>query len=169
MQLAVVAWPCAWVNPVLAEALLPADQAFKPSARLDPGGRLELRFEIARGHYLYRDKLAISLDGRPLAGRQVNLPKAHTLVDPTFGRVATYGNDFIVALRPSVEYRQPPLMLTVRSQGCSAVHGVCYPPQTQEIRLERAGAEWVAPRAARASLFSRGHNATSQPELPARP
>ena len=46
----------AFVGPVLAADFLHPEQAFRPSARPLDGETLEIRFDIAPGYYLYRDK-----------------------------------------------------------------------------------------------------------------
>ena len=47
--------------------LLPAEQAFRLSARVLDPSTLEVRYNIADGYYLYRDKLRMSVEPPPAA------------------------------------------------------------------------------------------------------
>ena len=50
---------CSFAN---AEELLHPSVAFKPTARALDGQTIEVRFEIAKGYYLYRDKFRFSAE-----------------------------------------------------------------------------------------------------------
>ena len=57
--------------------LLEPEQAFKFSARVLDGNNIEVRYQIANGYYLYREKFKFSVDAgwrdlrhRPVPGRQ---------------------------------------------------------------------------------------------------
>ena len=54
--------------------LLPVDQAFVLNARFDKPNELTVGWQIAPGHYLYRDKLSFRVDGKIELGRAA-LPK----------------------------------------------------------------------------------------------
>ena len=45
-----------------AEELLHPSEAFKPAVRALDGQTIELRFEIAKGYYLYREKFRFSAE-----------------------------------------------------------------------------------------------------------
>ena len=64
--------------------LLPAEQAFRYSARALNDHTLEARFAIADGYYLYRDKLkfAVSPDGTVLGQADLPLSLIH-ISEPT--------------------------------------------------------------------------------------
>jgi len=44
----------------------PADQAFRLSVLSDEGDGLELRWSVAPGYFVYRDKIPATLNGKPL-------------------------------------------------------------------------------------------------------
>lgn len=133
----------------LLAPLLPADAradefldpavAFKPSARALDGQTIEVRFEIAKGYYLYRDKFRFSAESDaqqavPLGTPQ--LPKGKEKEDDTFGKVEVFYKE--VRVRVPVERSSSgplPLTLKVVSQGCADA-GICYPPQTQKLSVE---------------------------------
>lgn len=130
------AWPAIPVVAQLAPgqpALLPPDQAFRLSVRaLDPS-TVEVRFDIAGGYYLYRDRMAFRVTPVP-AGR-VALPPGKVKHDAFFGDVQTY-RDAVVVRVPLAHAGQAGERLTVNadSQGCADV-GVCYPPNPQQVEI----------------------------------
>ena len=122
-----------------AEELLHPSVAFKPTVRALDGQTIEVRFEIAKGYYLYRDKFRFSaaLSAEPVVvqlGAPV-LPKGKEKNDDNFGKVEVYYKT--VALRVPVERMSSgplTLNLKVTSQGCADA-GVCYPPQMQTVAV----------------------------------
>ena len=58
-----------------AADLLPPTQAFKPSASAADGQTIVVRFEIAKGYYLYRDKFRFSADPASVELGAASLPK----------------------------------------------------------------------------------------------
>jgi len=119
-----------------AADLLPPAQAFKPSAIAADGQTIVVRFEIAKGYYLYRDKFRFSADPASVQLGAASLPKGLQKVDETFGTVEVYYREVLVRL--PVERNSSgtlPLTLSVSSQGCADA-GVCYPPQQQTLSVE---------------------------------
>jgi thiol:disulfide interchange protein DsbD len=114
--------------------LLPADQAFRFSARALDERTLEARFTIADGYYLYRDKLrfAVAPEG-PVLGAPV-LPAGKIKTDEFFGKVETYRGTLVVKLPLSGALAGQTVLLAADSQGCADV-GVCYPPTQQKVNL----------------------------------
>jgi thiol:disulfide interchange protein DsbD len=120
-----------------AEDLLEPEQAFRLSARaLDPA-TIEVRFDIARGYYLYRDRFAFAAEPADARLGPAVFPKGEIKKDEFFGLMETYRGP--LAIRLPVEGSADRLKLAVTSQGCADV-GVCYPPQTQHVDLRLAAA-----------------------------
>lgn len=114
------------------EQLLEPDQAFRLSARaLDPH-TIEVRFAIAEGYYMYRDRFRFATaSGEALAA---DLSRGEMKDDPFFGRTEILRREARVRLSvPSIATRT--LTFDVTSQGC-ADQGVCYLPQTQRLTVE---------------------------------
>jgi thioredoxin:protein disulfide reductase len=135
-----LALPAGAQFPASQPTLLPPDQAFRLSARaLDPS-TLEVRFDIADGYYLYRDRLAFRVT--PLSAGRAELPPGKVKHDAFFGDVETYRGAVVVRL-PLARAGQPGERVTLPtdSQGCADV-GVCYPPNPQQLQvvLPAAGA-----------------------------
>ncbi len=119
-----------------ADDLLEPEKAFRLSARaLDPTA-IEVRFEIAGGYYMYRDKFAFALVGGGDAKLgEAQFPAGQRKKDEFFGEVETYRKQ--VAIRLPVAGNAERLRLEVTSQGCADV-GVCYPPQVQKVDVRLA-------------------------------
>ena len=120
---------------VHAADLLPPLLAFKPTARALDGQTVEVRFEIAKGYYLYRDNFRFAAEPLSVQLGTPELPRGKEKDDDTFGRVEVYYEE--VLIRVPVERNSSgvlPLTLNVTSQGCADI-GVCYPPQRQTIKV----------------------------------
>ena len=119
-----------------AKDLLPPLEAFKPSARALDGQTIEVRFVIANGYYLYRDKFRFDVESAGFSLSSPVFPQGQEKQDETFGKIEVYYDTVLIRL--PVERQSSgtlPVVLKIKSQGCADV-GVCFPPQTQVVRLE---------------------------------
>lgn len=113
-----------------AEDFLDPEVAFTVAAKLVEPGVAEVRFGIADGYYLYRERLKFESDDAKL-GTPV-LPKGKVKFDETFQKeVETYRNNLVV--RVPVQAGKD-FVLRVSRQGC-ADQGLCYPPLETELKL----------------------------------
>jgi thiol:disulfide interchange protein DsbD len=129
---------------VRAEEPLPPEQAYRFSVQAIDAKTLEARWQITDGYYMYRDKFKFSLDGGTLGAPK--LPPGKIKDDEIFGKVEIYRKEVKILL--PVEAAGP-VTLKAISQGCWD-GGICYPPITQEARIEMVGAG-AAPAALPAS------------------
>ncbi|MEC8716640.1 MAG: protein-disulfide reductase DsbD domain-containing protein, partial [Pseudomonadota bacterium] len=113
---------------------LPVDEAFVTGASVASSPRVF--WQIHPGYYLYRGRLAFTLEGAPEARLDISLPPGLAKDDPYFGPVEVFYNDLSVAF--SLEGPVPQdAMLRVSYQGCADA-GLCYPPETRWIALAGA-------------------------------
>ena len=123
-------------SPVVAttDDLLPVDQAFVLNARFDKPNELTVGWQIAPGHYLYRDKLSFRAEGKIELG-QPSLPKGKPHKDENFGDVEVY-YDYVEAKIPFSRASANALdvVLTAGFQGCRE-NSICYPPSEQTMAL----------------------------------
>lgn len=124
--------------------LLDPAEAFRLDARVAGPDALEVRYLIAPGYYLYRDKLKFTSASAQVRLDAPQLPAGTRKHDEFFGEVETYRGD----LRIRVPYRSEPgvteFTLVAMSQGCADV-GVCYVPQEQKTVIRLAAAAGQTP------------------------
>ena len=112
--------------------LLPADEAFSFKAKV-VNDEILLTWDIAKGYYLYKEKIKISSDFSTQLGT-AKFPKAKVKNDEFFGRIGVYRNSAVVAV-PVLEGDAKSILLNVTFQGCADL-GVCYPPITKSVALD---------------------------------
>lgn len=124
-----------------AQDLLPPEVAFKFSARALDAGTLEVRYQIADGYYMYRDKFKFSAEPESVKLGPAQFPPGQIHNDEFFGKVETYRKEVRIRLPYTRDAGVERLKLAVTSQGCADV-GVCYVPQLQtaQIALPAPGA-----------------------------
>ncbi len=127
---------CAAVAAAVAAEpeLLPAEQAFRLSARALDDRTLEARFEVADGYYLYRDKLRFAVEPEAAGVTTPVLPPGKVKDDLFFGQVETYRGEVVAKLPLAKGSPGQSLVLVADSQGCADV-GVCYPVNRQKVTL----------------------------------
>ncbi|MGK8250693.1 cytochrome c biogenesis protein CcdA [Moraxella lacunata] len=115
---------------------LPVHQAFNVSAH-QQDNLLTLTFGVTPEHYVYKDKIKLTLpDGVSMGAWSFNKP--HTMIDdPEFGRVAVFEEDVVatVKLTATADVTAP---ISVRWQGCAKA-GLCYPPETLKTTISLTG------------------------------
>lgn len=117
--------------PVAAQEFLDPLVAFKPEARALDDKTVEVRYSIAKGYYLYRDKFRFAAEGATL-GTPV-FPAGKQKHDDNFGDVEVYYKSVAIRL-PLSASQSGPITLKVTAQGCADA-GVCYPPQEQKLSV----------------------------------
>jgi thiol:disulfide interchange protein DsbD len=120
--------------------LLEPEKAFAFSARVVAPDAIEVRYVIAKGYYLYRDKFRFTLEPAAAAAGAPRLPPGIIKKDEFFGEVAVYRDEVRIALPVAAGGQDGRVVLIAVSQGCADV-GVCYVPveQKTELRLAAAG------------------------------
>nr|WP_235442396.1 protein-disulfide reductase DsbD [Achromobacter xylosoxidans] len=125
----------AWNAPARAEAeFLEPEKAFVFSAAMATPDTVELRFRVAPGYYMYRERFGISISplGAVTLGEPV-YPKGEVKYDPTFEKdMEVYHQD--VVIRVPVTPGGQPFTLTLTGQGCADA-GLCYPPMDSSVKL----------------------------------
>ena len=121
---------------------LPAEKAFRFSARLLDAHTVEARFFIADGYYLYRDKVHFAVEPASAGLSVPPLPGGKVKEDQFFGRVETYRGDVIVNLTLNDAKPGQHVVIEAQSQGCADI-GLCYPPTVQRVTLALPEASMV--------------------------
>ncbi len=130
-----------------SQQFLPVDQAFRLEQRRDAEGRPQVRFIIAEGYYLYRQRFAFDADPGLLTA-PVALPPGEPKHDEWFGDVQVYhaGVDIPLPLTPDRGGQ-----IKVTYQGC-ADRGLCYPPETRTLDIAGPAMSTAATPAAAATV-----------------
>ena len=122
--------------------LPPVDEVFVLSAQATSRERIEVRWQIADGYYLYRHRTSVKSDAA-FTGAKLALPVGDKHRDEFFGDVETYRQQLVGTLTGVPAPGASTATLTVKYQGCADA-GICYPPQTRTLKVVlpgEAGAE----------------------------
>ena len=118
--------------------LLDPEKAFVFSARVVAPDAIEVRYVIAKGYYLYRDKFRFSLEPAAVGAGADERPPGLVHKDEFFGETQIYRDEVRIRL-PIHAGGARRAVLTAVSQGCADV-GVCYVPVEQKAELRLAAA-----------------------------
>ncbi|CAM4092162.1 Thiol:disulfide interchange protein DsbD precursor [Bordetella pseudohinzii] len=121
---------------------LEPERAFQLSAAQPAADLLELRFKVAPGYYMYRERfeLASQPETSINSGAAV-FPTGEIKYDPTFEKdMEVYHQD--VLIRVPLALAGQPARLRVTSQGCADA-GLCYPPMSHLVALTPQGAGYA--------------------------
>lgn len=128
---------CAGFAHAADPELLDPEKAFEFSARVEGPDAVEVRYVIAKGYYLYRDKLRFTLEPATLGKGGAQLPPAQAKKDEFFGETWVYRDEVRIRLPIHSDAGAARVVLTAVSQGCADV-GVCYVPVEQKAELQLA-------------------------------
>lgn len=131
---------CSGFTQAAEPELLEPEKAFAFSARVVATDAIEVRYVIAKGYYMYRDKFRFTLEPASLGPLEPRMPPGTIKKDEFFGEVAVFRDEVRIALPIQKDAPVDRVVLTAVSQGCADV-GVCYVPveQKAELRLAAVG------------------------------
>lgn len=135
--IAVILLSLPWLAHGAEAELLDPEKAFRFSARLAAVNMVEVRYQIAPGYYMYRDKFSFAIDPAGVKLGAPQLPTGKIKEDQFFGKVEVYRDAVTILLPLQQDATVPVATLTAVSQGCADV-GVCYVPQEQKAELKLA-------------------------------
>jgi thiol:disulfide interchange protein DsbD len=139
--------------------LLEPDKAFRLSVQaLDPS-TVEIRYRIADGYYLYRERFRFAAEPSSVTLGPPRFPEGEIHEDKFFGKQVTYRREVRILL-PLAAAGADRVKLSVTSQGCADI-GVCYVPQVQSADLRLASLSGP-----RTSIFQKDGPLASMPSAP---
>lgn len=142
---------------------LSVDQAFQVSTSSKPaanGTRLAINFDITPEHYVYKDKIKLTLPAGVTAAPFTFSQKPISIDDPTFGRVPVFDQTNMVATTILTNSNGKSLdnaAVTIGWQGCAKA-GLCYPPEKINTTVNIAA---VTPNSAANSASTSATNSTT--------
>src|SRR6266852_5165330 len=149
--------PVTAVHAAGADELLEPDKAFRFSAQALDAATVEVRYAIADGYYLYRERFRFAAEPPSVTLGPPQFPKGQVHEDKFFGKQEIYRKEVRIRL-PVEAAGAEGLKLLVTSQGCADL-GVCYVPQVQsaDLRLASLGGS-------RSSIYKASEPFASSPE-----
>jgi thiol:disulfide interchange protein len=118
---------------IAQDDLLPVDDAFVLTATAPARDRIEIRWKITDGYYLYRHRTGVEADAG-FAAQPLQLPKGKAYRDEFFGDVETYRGELLATLPGEPAASTDSVTLKIKYQGCADA-GICYPPQTRTLKV----------------------------------
>jgi thiol:disulfide interchange protein len=118
---------------ITQDDLLPVDEAFVLTATAPARDRIEIRWKITDGYYLYRHRTSVEADAG-FAAQPLQLPKGKAYRDEFFGDVETYRGELLATLPGQPAASTDSVTLKIKYQGCADA-GICYPPQTRTLKV----------------------------------
>ncbi|GAA7768530.1 MULTISPECIES: protein-disulfide reductase DsbD [Cupriavidus] len=107
---------------------LPPEQAFRFAARQVDQKTVEVRFDVADGYYLYRERFSFAAQPADVKLGKPEMPAGKVHFDETFGKdMETYRGAVVIKVPVEQAPADGRWSLVVTSQGC-ADKGLCYPP-----------------------------------------
>ncbi len=126
------------------QELLEPEKAFRLSAQWVDANNIKVRYQIADGYYLYRDRFRFEVEPEKLSLGKPQMPAGEVHQDQFFGRVETYRGDLIIGLPLRQAGPSQTLTLKAVAQGCADV-GVCYTPLEQKVDVKLGAVNMSVP------------------------
>ncbi|MBY0346375.1 MAG: sulfite exporter TauE/SafE family protein, partial [Neisseriaceae bacterium] len=117
-------------NLACSATLLPAEAAFKPSISRSKTA-INVKFEIADGYYLYRDRTRVAAN-LFINHNTISFSPAIQKEDKFLGKQAVYYKTATMTLPLNHPINESEFDVTLTIQGCAEV-GVCYVPKTLKL------------------------------------
>lgn len=124
-----------FLDAAAEDAVLEPDQAFQLKVTAQDMQTLTAHFEIAPGHYLYRDRISFKPKDVNAGDIAVELPPGEAKQDPNFGEMMVFHHSFDATLRLRHSGTPNQVTLLASYQGCSE-KGLCYAPIRKTLDVD---------------------------------
>lgn len=125
------------------DEFLHPDQAFKVSATASAPDSIQVKWEVAKGYYLYRKRMGFSTTTAEVQLGEAQFPKGEIKNDEFFGEMEVFHHDVVATVPVSRSGGVKKVALTIKYQGCAEA-GLCYNPLTKVIDVELPASTGVA-------------------------
>lgn len=122
---------------------LPVDEAFVLSASSSSPDQVTLRWDVADGYYLYRDKVKVTLVEGPATIGTPLLPEGKLHFDEYFGEQVVYYGELVANVPIAATPGTSELAFDVAYMGCADA-GLCYPPTVRRVTVALGAAPAAA-------------------------
>jgi thiol:disulfide interchange protein DsbD len=113
---------------------LPMDEAFVLSASSSSPDRVTLRWDVADGYYLYRDKVKVTVADATATLGTSPMPEGKLHVDEYFGEQVVYYGELELNVPVAAAAGTREIALDVAYMGCADA-GLCYPPTVKRVNV----------------------------------
>jgi thiol:disulfide interchange protein DsbD len=120
-------------------AFLPVDEAFALSASSGSPDQVTLRWDVADGYYLYRDKVKVTLVEGPATIGTPLMPEGKLHADEYFGEQVVYYGELVANVPVAAAPGTRQLAFDVAYMGCADA-GLCYPPTVRRVSVDLGSA-----------------------------
>ena len=145
------------------ENFLPVRSAYKVATSAE-AGQLVVRFEIAPGYYLYRDRLGFESATPGVTLGPASLPVGLDHEDEYFGKQVIYRDIANAGIPVTFSGAPQDFDLRVKLQGCADA-GLCYPPQNWPVRVTWAKSPGITAEVAAAAASSDAGSTDTPPAV----
>ena len=114
--------------------LPPVDEVFVLSAQATARDRIEVRWKIADGYYLYRHRTSVQGRRRLRRAARCRCPTARSTTTNSSATSKPTARSWWAVVTGAPAATATGVALTVKYQGCADA-GVCYPPQTRTLTV----------------------------------
>lgn len=118
-----------------ADEFLDPEVAFKLSARALDATHIEVRYDIAPGYYLYRERMNAQVEPAAVQLAELRIPPGKVKYDETFQKDVEYFRGAVTLTVALAQAPAEPFKLSLGNQGC-ADKGLCYAPQKRGFKVE---------------------------------
>lgn len=115
----------------------PPDKVFRFAAHAKDANTVEVRWQIADGYYLYRQKFHFASSDPSIQLGAPGFPQGEIKNDNYFGTSEVYKHDVDALIPVTRSGDNTRFTLTATYQGCAS-KGFCYPPITKTVLLDLA-------------------------------
>lgn len=126
---------------------LMADKAFDLSVVVDGANKVTAHWQIAKGYYLYRQKLHFTFEPKVIA--DIKLPQGEIKQDLNHGQYEAYSGSVSVPM--VLHTPMDKVQIRIDYQGCSD-KGFCYPPMHKTMTLDLAASTAIKTNTVNASV-----------------
>lgn len=124
---------------------LPVHQAFQLAGQIKDSQTIQLHWQIAKNHYLYKDRFTFQItQPTDIKLTKIQMPQGIDKEDELISSYTVYEDQVDLTLPLTRPIPQQGINLKIGYQGCSLAN-YCYPPQTATLNFEAnfSSAKWL--------------------------
>jgi thiol:disulfide interchange protein DsbD len=125
------------IRPAMADEFLTPEKAFAFTSTVLDAQTVRLRWVIAPGYHLYRDRISVQSNATGVKWDPLTLPEGKDEFDANFNKTLAVFRDTL-EVNLHLTQGNGPVQLTIGWQGCADA-GLCYSPDSAALQMTLAG------------------------------